>query len=965
MSEQQQSDSRWFGDCSTGQAATERAASEVGTPVSVIPLNSEQPVTTVGHFTEDWSISPVSVVGSVNEPIPVEVTGERRYLGAVQTNRMRGANSPNIVPASDTEFINRLGNVSDTEMVEIGYRRLVRVRTALRTAIEHSKGAGDGQRLVMDRQKACGDMESLTDIALGCSQIPIAIEHTNAELEVHCGDDLLAVACEQVGLLPQQGLAPSRGGKQQNTKNGSHTSPHVGADPPRAHSSWGARSAQRNGPLFRVGEAPQLQRPTSYHGGRLVSSISKVAALLLALVPCVAWGQHIERVPKPSQLNPSVCDVKDYGAVSGDGADDTAAFNRALAAAAGVKPVLAIGDYHIGALTFPAVNHNALQGGGTLTLSATLTVPSNTSITGISGNVGPQYGYGPHWSISTSSGTAIEFTGSQNQRMAHCVVQNNSATLPAVKMTSGALFKLDHCSILNNGAGPALEVHGTFWVELNESDFGSVTGAAAVLFSDDDLTPNSYVGYVNAKNVIINGGSFKFDIPAAMYAVFLRFENITSENAIGDMFEITGAGTLRDLQLINCVVADPAATSYLIDVQAGATVEDLRISLGDDTDVIRPTSTGIVCLDLAPMAQTNFTPVKDIAPAWLPEYRHAPQPGIEDIRWVGNPYAGGHSTLPGNALTVSQLPASWTLTGTAAITSSVLGPFGRKEAATATGNVAEVQFHTGDAPSIAVGDWFIAGFWRKNTSDSTLGWSAYINYPDGIVNADTTSAFFQSADMSSADTGWHFHTLPVKVTTVGADPTPQIIFAASNYAGLADTSLCYPFLIHIPAGTVSDADVRRFCRSMRSISTPAFTGDLATLTNQKMRLGGGAGLISTDAQPSSGTYYKGDKSINNTPDVGEAQDWTTTVSGTQGTLSGVTGSITNGTASLVVNSATNLEVNQFITIAGVTGVKQIIRINGTTVTISSNADATVAGAAVAYSPATFVAGPTVGASQLK
>lgn len=78
-----------------------------------------------------------------------------------------------------------------------------------------------------------------------------------------------------------------------------------------------------------------------------------------------------------------------------------------------------------------------------------------------------------------------------------------------------------------------------------------------------------------------------------------------------------------------------------------------------------------------------------------------------------------------------------------------------------------------------------------------------------------------------------------------------------------------------------------------------------------------------------------------------------TVSGTLGTLSGVTGTITTGTATLTVNTAAGLYPGCYITIAGVTGAKKVTAVSGTAVTIDSNADATVNGAAVAYSAPTF------------
>lgn len=108
------------------------------------------------------------------------------------------------------------------------------------------------------------------------------------------------------------------------------------------------------------------------------------------------------------------------------------------------------------------------------------------------------------------------------------------------------------------------------------------------------------------------------------------------------------------------------------------------------------------------------------------------------------------------------------------------------------------------------------------------------------------------------------------------------------------------------------------------------------------------------AAPTTGTWAVGDYIKTTTPVVGSAKGWYCTVAGTQGTLSGVTGSITTGTTALTVNTNAGLYVGAKITIAGVTGTKTITAIADTAVTIDSNADATVSAAAVAYSAATFV-----------
>ena len=127
--------------------------------------------------------------------------------------------------------------------------------------------------------------------------------------------------------------------------------------------------------------------------------------------------------------------------------------------------------------------------------------------------------------------------------------------------------------------------------------------------------------------------------------------------------------------------------------------------------------------------------------------------------------------------------------------------------------------------------------------------------------------------------------------------------------------------------------------------------------------GGSAGTTYSDTRqtyqsasvPTTGTFRQGYYIYNSSSTVGQPKGWFCTVAGTIETaLVGITGSITTGTKTLVVNDASGLRAGQYITIAGVAGVKWIASIVGTTVTISSNANATVAAAAIAWSPWTLV-----------
>ena len=107
------------------------------------------------------------------------------------------------------------------------------------------------------------------------------------------------------------------------------------------------------------------------------------------------------------------------------------------------------------------------------------------------------------------------------------------------------------------------------------------------------------------------------------------------------------------------------------------------------------------------------------------------------------------------------------------------------------------------------------------------------------------------------------------------------------------------------------------------------------------------------ATPTAGTFELRDRVWIDPPSAGNLFGYVCTKAGTQGVLAGVTGSIAINTAILTVNDASDIEVRDRITIAGVTGIKVVLSISGDVVTLTSNADATVAGAAVAYSNAVF------------
>jgi hypothetical protein len=113
----------------------------------------------------------------------------------------------------------------------------------------------------------------------------------------------------------------------------------------------------------------------------------------------------------------------------------------------------------------------------------------------------------------------------------------------------------------------------------------------------------------------------------------------------------------------------------------------------------------------------------------------------------------------------------------------------------------------------------------------------------------------------------------------------------------------------------------------------------------------------TNAVPASpaydgASYMQGDVLWNCDVGTGGSPGWVCITSGTFSAAS-TTGGITTGTKALVLAAATGFFAGDYITIAGVTGIKRIVTLVGTAATIDSNADATVAAAAVATPAPTF------------
>jgi len=103
------------------------------------------------------------------------------------------------------------------------------------------------------------------------------------------------------------------------------------------------------------------------------------------------------------------------------------------------------------------------------------------------------------------------------------------------------------------------------------------------------------------------------------------------------------------------------------------------------------------------------------------------------------------------------------------------------------------------------------------------------------------------------------------------------------------------------------------------------------------------------------TYLQGMRVVNSAPVASGFLGKVCVQSGTEGTLSGVTGGINSGSALLTVSSIANIDIGDFLSVAGsgLTAAARVTAISGTTVTLNENASSSVAGAAVTRTAPVF------------
>ena len=547
-------------------------------------------------------------------------------------------------------------------------------------------------------------------------------------------------------------------------------------------------------------------------------------------------------------------DVRAYGA-KGDGVtDDTAAIQNAINAL-GVNggTIFMPGTYKFGALTLPALN-NALVFlvKGEWVLTSTFNMPDHVAVIGQGGGQPAQFqrinNIAEINASNVANGTGIYITGDNDHLLKNLriVGATGKDIFADGSQTLGALLEMDNVDAEVSSAGAIPFYDDTFfWVWAKNCVFNSETqnGGPSMYFTSHNTAYQGYAGEVYISDTMLSyqGVEIAPVSASSMNNENFSFRNMMYENGFSDFLIInTPSYPVKRLTLDNVEIQDERAGGITyVNNQGSGTVADLVLrncTLGGA--FMRGNPIQNIIIDnpdsYTTMAGENFDPLSQ-----LQEYT-ALFGGSIDSRWAGNGMNFAPSIQPYTPVNINQNPSSWS--GTSVNVAVVNGPDGLADAGlvnTAANDYIHSTVWSGSM-NLAVGDWVIAGAWVQGQNGyapgnytGMAGSDVEISFPSGFT-FDSQQAGYGGAPYFSilspytmtTSGGWQFASTARKVTSVGTNPAGMAMKIYVSPTG--SLSVYLPWMIRIPAGTMSDAEVHRLTRYLVNIFSSAPAGSVAT-----------------------------------------------------------------------------------------------------------------------------------------
>lgn len=279
--------------------------------------------------------------------------------------------------------------------------------------------------------------------------------------------------------------------------------------------------------------------------------------------------------------------------------------------------------------------------------------------------------------------------------------------------------------------------------------------------------------------------------------------------------------------------------------------------------------------------------------------------------------------------------------------------------------------YTIDGFDIGLSDFtmFMAQTSISGGHDRFVGFTAGARNLVRWIDTEFNKRFIVQFETETGSTNFAYGIVPYDATqTILADnPTPPHVFGedanqlgwnAAEYttvgAYVATGSALYTYVYFaVDSLTKIVAFVLESNNGLKLRRIRIYAIDYECSTWQVLRAPGMSGKKLASAVPAVDSWIQGERIWRDNATSGGTDGWACTTKGTFGALAAITATTTLNSIQVTVNSAANIETGMYITIAGVSGIKRVIGVSGTTVVIDVKADAAVSGAAVAYSTPVF------------
>lgn len=551
-----------------------------------------------------------------------------------------------------------------------------------------------------------------------------------------------------------------------------------------------------------------------------------------------------------------VVDVQSIGGTCNTSADDTTYFQAALTAlGSGGGTILATNcRINANSITFPTASSSF---GLTVRIrkylyvfgTTPLAVPGNSLWIGESGGAPAQFQGGPQASIIsqvTGHFNPIVVAGVSGVTFRDLSFFNSSLSIEGSNTV-----RLENVSATNTTSGAfALRIADTFWVWMDKCEFN---GAAQSILIDH-LTNGQYNGIYYLRDSQLSGKGIVWQNSSGSSNGFVEgpafFDHDAFEGVTTDFLQVirTNITSVTDLGFTDVEMADPSSAGYIIN-QTGSGGNVTNVTLTHCTNfgasITNGVGGGIQNVEyrgwngyLSTTGQKGFAESAS---------------GQLDGTWLGAGYTMIPALSIAGSLNTIQSPTSWPTAAGYTIATGVTAPDGSATA----GSVTYISGGTGGGngplvfnstiSGLAVGDWLIAGVWAQPTSVPTTPATTVGSIEQflqvgalggtGITFDNGASSFPIISQQQAAyrlNGEWVPYSTAYKVTAITGTPTMQYSLGTSTAL-----NFWMPWMVRIPAGTLSDDDVIRYTKyTLNQLSnTPTGGGGLYLYGHQQVCIG--------------------------------------------------------------------------------------------------------------------------------